>query len=182
VEHRQLDPAVAVRGPHDGDVRSDAVQPDELVHPFTLDCCLALQLHTEFDEERNSSRKVVDNDEDVVHPFDHSGSPSSSHGRSWPLVSSGMQQRYIHDTRRRAEFQDLLAACRLAVVAAGAGPSPGDVGAVDVQADGGAGAGVANPVDVTRRGETADCAPPPPCAATTPASNCTWPTPTRRWH
>jgi hypothetical protein len=31
MERRQLDPAVAVRGPHNGDVRSDAVQPDELV-------------------------------------------------------------------------------------------------------------------------------------------------------
>lgn len=41
---------------HDGDVRSDAVQPDELVHPFTLDCCLALQFHAQFDEERGESR------------------------------------------------------------------------------------------------------------------------------
>jgi len=41
VERRQLNPALTVRDPHDGDVSSDAVQPDELIHPFTLDCCLA---------------------------------------------------------------------------------------------------------------------------------------------
>src|SRR5213079_778519 len=44
------------------------------------------------------------------------------------------------------------------VVAAGAGPYPGDVGAVDVQADGGFAAGVADAVDVTGRGEAADLA------------------------
>jgi hypothetical protein len=31
---------------------------------------LAFQLQTEFDEERGSSREVVDNDADVVHPLD----------------------------------------------------------------------------------------------------------------
>ena len=51
---------MAVRGPHDGDVCSDAVQPDEVVHPFTLDCCLALQFQAQFDEERDSSREILD--------------------------------------------------------------------------------------------------------------------------
>jgi hypothetical protein len=35
-----------------------------------VDCRLALQLQTEFDEERGGSREVVDNDADVVHPLD----------------------------------------------------------------------------------------------------------------
>ena len=56
--------------PHDGDVRSDAVQPDELVHPFTLDCCLALQFQAQFDEERNSSREILDHNAGVIHPVD----------------------------------------------------------------------------------------------------------------
>jgi len=70
VERRQLDPAVAVRGPHDGEVRSDAVQPDELVHPFTLDCCLALQFQAQFDEERDSSREILDHNAGVIQPVD----------------------------------------------------------------------------------------------------------------
>ena len=68
VELRQLNPAVAVRGPHHCDVDSDAVEPDDAVHPTSLDRRLALQLHTKFDEERDSSLEVVDNDADVVHP------------------------------------------------------------------------------------------------------------------
>ena len=61
---------MAVRGPHDGDVRSDAVQPDELVHPFTLDCCLALQFQAQFDEERDSSREILDHNAGVIHSVD----------------------------------------------------------------------------------------------------------------
>src|SRR6266567_1357785 len=76
VEHRQLDAAVAVRGPQHCDVLSDVVDPDDTLHPTSLDWPLALQLHAKFDEERNNSVKVVDNDEDVVHPLDrHAGSP-----------------------------------------------------------------------------------------------------------
>src|SRR6195256_6931616 len=47
VELRQLNPAVAVRGPHQGDVGTDAVEPDDAVHPTSLDRRLALQLHAE---------------------------------------------------------------------------------------------------------------------------------------
>src|SRR5213594_915309 len=68
VELRQLNPAVAVRGPHHGDVGTDVVEPDDAVHPTPLDRRLAFQLHTEFGEERFGSLEVVDNDENVVHP------------------------------------------------------------------------------------------------------------------
>src|SRR3954465_15916228 len=37
VELRQLDPAVAVRGPHHGDVGTDAVEPDGTARPVALD-------------------------------------------------------------------------------------------------------------------------------------------------
>src|SRR3982074_3449833 len=57
MELRQLKPAVAVRGPHHRDVDSDAVEPDDTVHPTSLDRRLALQLHTKFDKERSSSLK-----------------------------------------------------------------------------------------------------------------------------
>jgi hypothetical protein len=69
VELRQLDSAVAVRGPHHRDVGTDVAEPDGLVHRRPLDRRLPFQLHTEFGEERLGSLEVVDNDEDVVHPL-----------------------------------------------------------------------------------------------------------------
>jgi hypothetical protein len=68
VELRQLNPAVAVRGPHHGDVGTDTIEPDDAVHPTPLDRRLAFQLHTEFGEERFRSLEVIDNDENVIHP------------------------------------------------------------------------------------------------------------------
>src|SRR5688500_19104570 len=46
VELRQLNPAVAVRGPHHGDVGTDVVEPDDLARPWSLDLRLAFQFHT----------------------------------------------------------------------------------------------------------------------------------------
>jgi hypothetical protein len=71
VELRQLNPAVAVRGPHHGDVGTDVVEPDGAVRPRPLHLRFAFQLHTEFGEERLGSLEVVDNDENVVHPNRH---------------------------------------------------------------------------------------------------------------
>ena len=68
MELRQLDPAVAVRGPHHGDVGTDVVEPDDAVHPRPLDRRLAFQLHSKFGEERFGSLEIVDNDQNVVHP------------------------------------------------------------------------------------------------------------------
>src|SRR5438270_3706631 len=78
VELRQLNPAVAVRGPHHGDVGTDVAEPDDAVHPTPLDRRLAFQLHTEFGEERFGSLEVVDNDENVVHPLNRHRSPPYS--------------------------------------------------------------------------------------------------------
>src|SRR5215216_8195618 len=116
MELRQLKPAVAVRGPHHRDVDSDAVEPDDTVHPTSLDRRLALQLHTKFDKERNSSLKVVDDDAHVVHPLNrHGGSPSSSRGLSWPLVYLGRSRRHVLDTGKMLSPRGL----HLAVTALG---------------------------------------------------------------
>jgi hypothetical protein len=61
-------------------------------------------VHWSLDEELSRGRDIIDDDAQVVHPFDHGGSPSSSRGPSWPLVSLGRSQRHILDTRKRAEF------------------------------------------------------------------------------
>src|SRR5829696_904640 len=108
---RQLQPAVAVRGPHHRNVAPDAVESDGAVRPKAFDLRLAFQLHAEFDKERLGRLKVVDDDADVVHPLNrHGGSPSSLRGPSWPLVSLGRSQRHILDTRKRTEVSDLLLA------------------------------------------------------------------------
>src|SRR5215218_7613687 len=49
VELRQLDPAVAVRGPHHGDVGTDVVETDGPIHRRPLNLRLAFQLHTKLD-------------------------------------------------------------------------------------------------------------------------------------
>src|SRR3712207_6479446 len=88
VELRQLYPAVAVRGPHHGDVGTHAVEPDGAVHRRTLDLRLAFQLHPEFGEERLGSLEVVDNDENVVHSLNrHVSVPWCCGPRlSWPFT------------------------------------------------------------------------------------------------
>src|SRR3954463_4621980 len=59
VELRQLNPAVAVRGPHHGDVGTDVVEPDDSLHQAPLERRLALQLHAELEEERLGSVEVL---------------------------------------------------------------------------------------------------------------------------
>ena len=69
VELVQLEPPVAVGGPHRCDVASDAVEPHDTVHPLSLDGGLALKLQTKFGKERDRSLEVVDNEEDIVHSW-----------------------------------------------------------------------------------------------------------------
>ena len=59
---------MAVRGPHHCDVDSDAVEPDDAVHPTSLDWHFDLQLQTKLDKESDSRCEVVDNNADMVHP------------------------------------------------------------------------------------------------------------------
>jgi hypothetical protein len=118
-ELRQLQPAVAVRGPHHGDVDPDVVEPDDTVHPASLDWHLALQLHAKFGKERSSSLKVVDNDADVVHPLNrhirehsHAGNPQlDSSERHTEVVFDGPLQTlgYCRSSAASGLFQPQLA-------------------------------------------------------------------------
>ena len=69
-ELRQLDPPVAVRCPHHGDVDLDAFEPIETVYPGALNRPLASQRHAEGGKEANGGREVVDDDADMVHSLD----------------------------------------------------------------------------------------------------------------
>ena len=66
----QLEPSVAIRGLQHRDLRVDALETHHAVHPTALDRSLALQLESELDEELRCGREVVDDDADVIHPFD----------------------------------------------------------------------------------------------------------------
>jgi hypothetical protein len=66
---RQLQFAVAIRGPHHRDIAPDAVESDGAVRPKAFDLPLAFQLHAELGEERDSRVQVVNDDGDVVHPL-----------------------------------------------------------------------------------------------------------------
>src|SRR5688572_19807579 len=97
VEPRQLNAAVAVRGPHHRYVGTDVVEPDGLVYPRPLDGRLAFQLHTELGEERFGSLDVVDNDENVVHPLNHGVTATASNAAArlrYSRTSTILPSRY----------------------------------------------------------------------------------------
>ena len=58
----ELNPTVAVRGPHHCDVASNVLESNEKVHVTTLDWCLAFQLHAKLGKERLGSVKVINHD------------------------------------------------------------------------------------------------------------------------
>lgn len=65
---------MTVRGLDHRDVTADAVESGALVGDEALDLRPALQLHTEFHEERDGGIHVLDDDADVVHPLNrHAG-------------------------------------------------------------------------------------------------------------
>jgi hypothetical protein len=61
---------MAVRSLHDRNVRPDAIEPHDAIHPTTFDGPLALQHEPELNEELSRGREVVNHDADMVHPLD----------------------------------------------------------------------------------------------------------------
>src|SRR2546427_10640320 len=55
--------------PHHREGGPDILEPDQSADQRPFDCRLALELEAQFDEERLGGFEIVDNDEDVVHPF-----------------------------------------------------------------------------------------------------------------
>jgi len=86
-------PPVAVRGPHHCDVASDAVEPDDAVHPLSLDGRFALKLQTKF------SKALVP------------GPPPLPPPREPSLSQRPQVLRHRHPTHPREARRDL--ACRL---------------------------------------------------------------------
>src|SRR5262249_29449726 len=70
MELDQLELSVARRRLQERKLRVDPLEPDDAVHPPALDRTLAPRLEPELDEELGCGRNVVDDDADVIHPFD----------------------------------------------------------------------------------------------------------------
>ena len=68
VELREFDLPMSIWSPQQGDLAPDVLEADDLVHPASFDLRLALQLHAKLEEERLRGLKVIDDDEDVIHP------------------------------------------------------------------------------------------------------------------
>src|SRR3989475_10555357 len=58
-----------IGSPHHREGGPDILEPDQAPDQRPFDCRLALELEAQFDEERLGGFEIVDNDEDVVHPF-----------------------------------------------------------------------------------------------------------------
>src|SRR6185312_2751686 len=68
--------ALPIGSPHHREGGPDILQPDQAPYQRPFDCRLALELEAQFDEERLGGFEIVDNDEDVVHPFTRHVLPS----------------------------------------------------------------------------------------------------------
>src|SRR3954451_3267955 len=82
VELDQLESAMAVRGLHHREFRMDPLEPDDAVHPSTLDPPPALPLEPEVDEEGRRGLEVVDHDAHVVHASDRHALDRTSPARA----------------------------------------------------------------------------------------------------
>src|SRR4029079_11051470 len=68
--------ALPVGSPHHREGGPDILEPDQLPDQGPFDGLLALKLEAQFDKDRLSNFEIVDNDEDVVHPFKRHIRPS----------------------------------------------------------------------------------------------------------
>ena len=83
-EVRDLEPAVAVRRAHHGDVNGLVTQPGDPSGPLSFDRWLPFELKAELAKELNRRRQVVDDNAHIVHPWKRRmpvNSPRGGRGR-----------------------------------------------------------------------------------------------------
>ena len=69
-EAGKFEPAVAVWRAHHRNLDALILQPSDTSGPFTFDCGLPFELKAELAKEINRRTEVIDDDSDVVHPFE----------------------------------------------------------------------------------------------------------------
>jgi hypothetical protein len=67
---------LTIGSPHHRQGGAHVLEPDQFANQRPFDCRFALEREAQFDEERLDGFEVVDNDENVVHPFDRHILPS----------------------------------------------------------------------------------------------------------
>ena len=83
-EAGELEPAVAVRHTHHGDLDALIAQPSDAPGPFSLDRCLPFELEPELAKEINRPFEVIDDDPYIVHPFKRH--PPNLERSVWPAT------------------------------------------------------------------------------------------------
>ncbi|CDX44976.1 conserved hypothetical protein [Mesorhizobium sp. SOD10] len=81
-EAGQLEPAVAVRRAHHGNLDMLIAQPGDTPGPFSFDRGTTFELEAELAKEIDRRVEVVDDDSDVVHPFERHASNLEGSDRS----------------------------------------------------------------------------------------------------
>jgi hypothetical protein len=66
----ELEPAVAVRRAHHGNLDALIAQSSDTSGPFSFDRCPPFELEAELAKEINRPSEVIDDDSYVVHPFE----------------------------------------------------------------------------------------------------------------
>jgi len=66
---RELEPAVAVRRAHHGDLDALVAESSDAPCPLSFDRCSPLELESELGKERDSGIEGFHHDADVVHPL-----------------------------------------------------------------------------------------------------------------
>ena len=61
--------ALPIGSPHHSEGGSDIFEPNQAPNQRPFDCRLAFELEAQFDEERLHGFEIVDNDQNVIHPF-----------------------------------------------------------------------------------------------------------------
>jgi hypothetical protein len=69
-EAGKLEPTVAVRHAHHGNLDALVARSSDTSGPFSFDHGLPFELQAELAKEINRSSEVIDNDSYVVHPFE----------------------------------------------------------------------------------------------------------------
>src|SRR5687768_9767501 len=93
----ELEPAMAVRCAHHGNLHTLIAQSSDTSSPFSFDRSLPFEIEAELAKEIDRRGKVFDDDSDVVHPFNrhvfnlvHSPRPLAADGRR---AATGVQKQ-----------------------------------------------------------------------------------------
>jgi hypothetical protein len=121
----ELEPAVAVRRAHHGNLDALIAQSSDTSGPFSFDCGSPFELEAELAKELNRRRKVIDDDSYVIHPFkrhlsnlqsvvysDNGRARSSPTRNETRIPCRGVLNDFVNDDARLSVFAAFAGALR----------------------------------------------------------------------